>query len=100
MMPGSRSLTWLQRVRRSWPCGVGAVVSGAFAPVVHRERMFSLDNVESVKGLEAWRNRVVRILDREPSGYACELKIDGLAISLRYEAGRFAKQPPNPGIGE
>jgi DNA ligase (NAD+) len=70
---------------------VGAAVSEAFAPVTHRERMFSLDNVESLEDLEAWRNRVVRLLDREPSGYSCELKIDGLAISLTYESSHLAR---------
>ena len=70
---------------------VGGAVSEAFAAVTHRERMFSLDNVESLKDLEAWRARVVRLLDREPSGYSCELKIDGLAISITYEAGHLVR---------
>jgi DNA ligase (NAD+) len=70
---------------------VGGPVSDAFASVTHRERMFSLDNVESLEDLEAWRSRLVRILDREPTGYSCELKIDGLAISLTYEAGHLVR---------
>ncbi|MEA2009214.1 MAG: NAD-dependent DNA ligase LigA, partial [Actinomycetota bacterium] len=70
---------------------VGGPISDAFAPVTHRERMFSLDNVESVEDLEAWRSRLVRILDREPTSYSCELKIDGLAISLTYEAGYLVR---------
>jgi DNA ligase (NAD+) len=70
---------------------IGAPISDAFAPVAHRERMFSLDNVESFDELEAWRDRVVRLLGHEPSAYACELKIDGLAISLTYEAGRLVR---------
>ncbi|MEN8235256.1 MAG: NAD-dependent DNA ligase LigA [Actinomycetota bacterium] len=70
---------------------VGAPTSEAFAEVTHRERMFSLDNVESLDELEAWRDRAVRIIDREPSGYSCELKIDGLAISLTYEAGQLVR---------
>jgi DNA ligase (NAD+) len=70
---------------------VGGGVSEAFAPVSHRERMFSLDNVESLEELEAWRSRLVRLLDREPSGYSCELKIDGLAISITYEAGHLVR---------
>ncbi|MEN8113733.1 MAG: NAD-dependent DNA ligase LigA [Actinomycetota bacterium] len=70
---------------------VGAPISDAFAEVTHRERMFSLDNVESLEELEAWRDRAVRLLDREPSGYSCELKIDGLAISLTYEAGHLVR---------
>ena len=70
---------------------VGGTVSEAFAPVNHRERMFSLDNVESLDDLEAWRARLVRLLDREPSGYSCELKIDGLAISITYEASHLVR---------
>lgn len=70
---------------------VGAAVSGAFAPVAHRERMFSLDNVVDLDELEAWRDRLGRSLGAEPDGYACELKIDGLAVSLTFEEGRFVQ---------
>ncbi len=70
---------------------IGGAVSEAFAAVTHRERMFSLDNVESLEDLEAWRSRIVRLLDREPSGYSCELKIDGLAISITYESGHLVR---------
>lgn len=66
---------------------VGAPPSSAFAPVVHRERMFSLDNATSSEDLDAWEQRIVRVLGRKPSGYTCELKIDGLAVSLVYEGG-------------
>jgi len=90
----------LQRIEREHPDliasdsptrRIGAPISEAFAPVAHRERMFSLDNVESIGELEAWRDRVARILGHEPSAYACELKIDGLAISLVYEEGRLVR---------
>jgi DNA ligase (NAD+) len=70
---------------------VGAPLSDAFAPVVHRERMFSLDNVEATGELESWQARAARILGHEPDGYFCELKIDGLAVSLTYEAGRLVR---------
>jgi len=70
---------------------VGAPLSDAFAPYTHRERMFSLDNVETTDELEAWKARASRILDRDPGGFVCELKIDGLAVSLTYEAGRLVK---------
>lgn len=70
---------------------VGAPISGAFASVGHRERMFSLDNVVDLKELEGWRDRLVRSLGHEPDGYVCELKIDGLAVSVTYEAGRFVR---------
>ncbi len=66
---------------------VGAAPSSLFASVTHRQRMFSLDNAESADDLEAWQARLERQLGRPPTGYVCELKIDGLAVSLTYEGG-------------
>ncbi|HZK60350.1 MAG TPA: NAD-dependent DNA ligase LigA [Cryobacterium sp.] len=57
-----------------------------FAPVQHAERMLSLDNVFSIEEFEAWAARVERDSGRAVH-YLCELKIDGLAINLRYENG-------------
>ena len=70
---------------------VGAPLDTAFAPVTHLDRMFSLDNVESIEELEAWQSRLARLLDREPEGYVCEQKIDGLAVSITYEQGRLVR---------
>jgi DNA ligase (NAD+) len=70
---------------------VGEIPSSAFAPVTHRQPLFSLDNADSLEMLEAWEQRVVRGLDAEAGGYVCELKIDGLAVSLTYENGRFVQ---------
>ncbi len=70
---------------------IGAPVGEAFAPVTHLQRMFSLDNVESEEELEAWQARLARVLGREPSGYVCELKIDGLAVSITYENGLLTR---------
>ncbi|MFQ5555780.1 MAG: NAD-dependent DNA ligase LigA [Acidimicrobiia bacterium] len=66
---------------------VGGPVSDAFAPVNHRVRMFSLDNAVDDDELAAWEDRLRRVLDADPEGYTCELKIDGLAVSLTYENG-------------
>jgi DNA ligase (NAD+) len=66
---------------------VGAPVGALFAEVTHRARMFSLDNAESADDLEAWQGRIERTLGRMPAAYACEPKIDGLAVSLTYENG-------------
>ncbi len=71
---------------------VGAPPSPAFAPVQHAVRMLSLDNVFSVEELTAWGARLERLLaaDREAASkvaFVCEPKIDGLAMSLRYEHG-------------
>jgi DNA ligase (NAD+) len=64
----------------------GRAQTTLFAPVEHAERMLSLDNVFSLEEFEAWAARVERDAGR-PVDYLCELKIDGLAINLRYENG-------------
>lgn len=66
---------------------IGGPVDDAFTPVTHRERMFSLDNAMDPEELDAWHERLVGSLGRAPSGYSCELKIDGLAVSLTYTDG-------------
>ncbi len=66
---------------------VGAPPSGAFTEVAHRQRMLSLDNAFSEEELNAWFDRVVRGLDGATPRYTCELKIDGVAISLSYADG-------------
>ncbi|MBM3695822.1 MAG: NAD-dependent DNA ligase LigA [Actinobacteria bacterium] len=68
---------------------VGAAPATQFAPVTHRQPMFSLDNAMSEDELDAWVARVERALGRPATGFACEPKIDGLAVSLTYEQGRL-----------
>ena len=70
---------------------VGAPPSNVFAPVTHRQRMFSLDNAESPEELDAWQARVERQLGHSPAEIVCELKIDGLAVSITYEAGSLTQ---------
>ena len=70
---------------------VGGAPSALFAPVVHAVPMTSLDNAMSADELHAWGNRVRRSLGDAPASFACELKIDGLAMSLRYENGRYVQ---------
>ena len=70
--------------------GAGAL-SSAFSPVVHRVPMTSLDNAMDFIELAAWGDRVTKGLAGEPTSFVCELKIDGLAMSLRYEQGRFVQ---------
>jgi DNA ligase (NAD+) len=65
---------------------VGAAESSMFAPVEHRERMLSLDNVFSPDELREWCAKAEALAGR-PVRWLTELKIDGLAISLRYENG-------------
>ena len=66
---------------------IGGPVDDAFSPVQHRERMFSLDNAMDSSELDAWHDRLIKALDHSPSEYSCELKIDGLAVSLTYDHG-------------
>lgn len=66
---------------------VGDAIDGAFAEVVHRLRMFSLDNAMDADELAAWHDRLTSALGGEPGAFSCELKIDGLAVSITYEDG-------------
>ncbi len=67
---------------------VGADPSTLFAPVQHRVPMMSLDNAFDRDELEAWADRARRRLATGDLGdLMCELKYDGLAVSLRYENG-------------
>ena len=77
---------------------VGAAPAGAFGEVRHGRPMLSLGNVFDEAELRAFDQRVRRGLglpaapDAAPDlRYVAELKIDGLAISLRYERGRFVQ---------
>jgi DNA ligase (NAD+) len=62
---------------------VGGSANVAFSPVTHLERMMSLDNAFSAEELRAWAAKVGE------TKFLCELKIDGLAINLRYENGNL-----------
>ncbi len=77
---------------------VGATPADLFRPVRHRTRMFSLDNVFSPGDLLAWEARVAKAVG-EGVAFACELKIDGVAIALTYEDGALV-QGATRGDGE
>jgi DNA ligase (NAD+) len=64
----------------------GRAETTLFDPVQHAERMLSLDNVFSIEEFEAWAVKVERDAGRRVH-FLCELKIDGLAINLRYRNG-------------
>jgi len=70
--------------------GVGAAPSSLFAPVRHRTRMMSLDNAFSFDELVAWGRRMERFISGDVD-FVCELKIDGVALSLAYEKGRYVQ---------
>ena len=68
--------------------GVG--FSTEFTEAEHLERMLSLDDVFDRDQLVAWNNRVENEVGRDPY-YLCELKIDGVALSLVYRDGRLER---------
>jgi DNA ligase (NAD+) len=73
---------------------VGGPRSTTFAPVVHRVPMTSLDNVFDEDELAAWGQRLLRRLGEgapEDLAFVCEPKFDGLAVSIRYEEGRYVQ---------
>jgi DNA ligase (NAD+) len=69
---------------------VGGVASSLFAAVPHQVPMMSLDNAFTFEELVAWGERIGRRA-AAVSSFVCELKIDGLAMSIRYEDGRYVQ---------
>lgn len=70
---------------------VGAAPAQAFATVRHRQPMLSLANAFDEDEVRAWARRVQGALGTQTVEYVCELKIDGAAMNLTYEAGRFVR---------
>lgn len=69
-----------------------------FLKVKHKTRMLSLNDVFSEEELYDWEKRIIKLLPPLLSGegrgevnYFCEVKFDGLAVSLIYEKGKFTK---------
>ena len=70
---------------------VGSDISQDFVQVAHQRPMLSLGNTYSRGEVEAFFNRVREGLDGEPFEICCELKFDGLSISLIYEHHRLVR---------
>ena len=70
---------------------VGAGPVEGFDEVRHVLPMLSLANAFDYGELEAWHNRVTQLLEGAAFRMVCELKIDGLAVSLTYRDGRLAR---------
>ncbi|MFL0364415.1 NAD-dependent DNA ligase LigA [Pseudobacillus sp. 179-B 2D1 NHS] len=70
---------------------VGGQVLDAFKKVQHDAPMLSLANAFNEEDLRDFDRRVKQTLDEDSYSYVCELKIDGLAVSLKYEDGLFVQ---------
>lgn len=69
---------------------IGAAPSELFSPVTHLTPMMSLDNVTTFEELTAWGKRMERYIEANLD-FNCELKMDGLAVSLLYENGKLVR---------
>jgi DNA ligase (NAD+) len=67
--------------------GIGGGFSTGFEQRDHIEKMMSLDNVFDADELTGWFDRVEK--EAKSPTYLCELKVDGLAINLKYENGEL-----------
>jgi len=78
---------------------IGGKPLDKFEKVKHKSRMLSLNDVFSYEELYDWENRIKKLLppllNKERGGgevnYFCEVKFDGLAVSLIYEDGKFIR---------
>lgn len=70
---------------------VGGAVLERFVKVTHRQQMLSLGNVFDEAELTEFDDRLKKSLGVETVNYVCEPKMDGLAIELVYENGRFVQ---------
>src|SRR5207302_11486223 len=70
---------------------VGAAPSEKFAKVTHRRQMMSLANAMTEDEFLEFDARLHRTLGDEPVRYVVEPKLDGLAVTLRYENGRLVQ---------
>ena len=68
---------------------VGGGFSSQFEQFDHLEKMMSLDNVFDLSELESWFDRVEKEIGQP--NYLCELKVDGLAINLKFEKGQLTR---------
>jgi DNA ligase (NAD+) len=70
---------------------VGGTITKEFASVIHQYPMLSLGNTYSAEELTDFDGRVAKGLDGDAYEYFCELKFDGVSISLIYENGLLTK---------
>ncbi len=62
-----------------------------FKSVPHSERMLSLNDAFSHEEVEAWQQRLVKLLKTDKLTYFVDIKMDGLACALVYEDGRLTQ---------
>src|SRR6202049_4675606 len=70
---------------------VGGKPREGFVKVPHSSPMLSLDNTYNEEELRAWERRAHELTGRKDVDYVCELKLDGMSLSLGYDPGQLAR---------
>lgn len=70
---------------------VGSSLNNDFISIQHNYPMYSLENSYSKEELLKWKERIVKILKTENISFSCELKLDGVSISLSYQNGNLVR---------
>lgn len=70
---------------------VGSDLNQQFKQVAHKYPMLSLANTYNADDVREWYNQVTKGLDDQPFEVCCEMKYDGLSISLTYEHGKLIR---------
>jgi DNA ligase (NAD+) len=70
---------------------VGGKPREGFVKVRHSSPMLSLDNTYNEEELRAWERRVHELTGRKDVDYVCELKLDGMSLSLGYDGGQLVR---------
>ena len=70
---------------------VGSSLNNDFDSVEHNFPMYSLENSYSKEELIKWKDRLVKILNTDNISFSCELKLDGVSISVSYKNGSLIR---------
>jgi len=70
---------------------VGSSLNNNFISVQHNYPMYSLENSYTQKDLIKWKDRLIKILNTDKISFSCELKLDGVSISLSYQNGNLVR---------
>jgi DNA ligase (NAD+) len=66
---------------------VGGTITKSFKTVQHKYQMLSLSNTYNEEELIEWDERIKKVLAERPYEYICEIKFDGISLSITYENG-------------
>jgi len=70
---------------------VGSSLNNDFISVKHNYPMYSLENSYTKEDLVKWKNRLTKTLNTDKISFSCELKLDGVSISLFYQNGNLVR---------